>query len=35
MFVDIRASDGKDFDRLKLEAASERAILARIAALSG
>ena len=33
MFVDIRASDGKDFDRLKLDPAAEREILARIAAL--
>jgi len=33
MFADIRASDGKDFDRLKLDPAAEREILARIAAL--
>jgi hypothetical protein len=34
MFADIRAPDGKDFDRLKLDPAAEREILARIAALS-
>ena len=34
MFADIRAMDGKDFDRLKLDRAAEREILARIAALS-
>ena len=34
MFADIRALDGKDFDRLKLGPAAEREILARIAALS-
>ena len=33
MFADIRAADGKDFDRLKLDRAAEREILARIAAL--
>jgi hypothetical protein len=32
-FVDIRALDGKDFDRLKLDAAAEAEVLARIAAL--
>ena len=34
MFADIRAPDGKDFDRLKLDPAAEREILARIAALA-
>ena len=33
MFVDIRAADGSDFDRLKLNAASEALVLARIAAV--
>ncbi len=32
MFVDIRALDGKDFDRLELDGAAEAEILARIAA---
>lgn len=31
VFVDIRAADGKDFDRMKLDAAVESDILARIA----
>jgi hypothetical protein len=35
IFVDIRALDGKDFDRLKLDAAVEGEILARIAAVAG
>lgn len=34
MFVDIRALDGKDFDRLKLDPVAEREILSRIAALT-
>jgi hypothetical protein len=34
MFADIRAADGRDFDRLKLDRAAEREILARIATLS-
>ena len=34
MFADIRAIDGGDFDRLKLDKAAEREILARIAGLS-
>lgn len=34
MFVDIRALEGKDFDRLKLDRNVEREILARIAGLS-
>lgn len=33
VFVDIRAADGKDFDRIKLDQAVEFEILARIAAL--
>jgi hypothetical protein len=35
IFVDIRALDGKDFDRMKLDAAVEAEILARIAAVAG
>ena len=35
MFVDIRAADGKDFDRMKLDGNAEREILARIAAIAG
>ena len=35
VFVDIRAADGKDFDRMKLDPAAETEILARIAALQG
>jgi hypothetical protein len=35
VFVDIRAADGKDFDRMKLDPAVEAEILARIAALQG
>ena len=35
IFVDIRALDGKDFDRMKLDAAVEAEILARIAADAG
>ena len=34
MFADIRAADGKDFDRLKLGDGAEEAILARVAALA-
>jgi hypothetical protein len=34
IFVDIRALDGKDFDRLKLDSESEREILSRIASLA-
>jgi hypothetical protein len=33
IYVDIRAPGGKDFERLKLDAATEAEILARIAAL--
>ncbi len=33
MFVDIRAADGKDFDRLKLDPAAEALVLARIASV--
>jgi hypothetical protein len=32
LFADIRAADGKDFDRMKLDECAERLILARIAA---
>ena len=32
IFADIRAADGEAFDRMKLDAAAEREILARIAA---
>ena len=35
VFVDIRAADGKDFDRMKLDPAVETEILARIAAIAG
>jgi hypothetical protein len=35
VFADIRAADGKDFDRMKLDPAAETEILARIAALQG
>jgi hypothetical protein len=35
VFVDIRAADGKDFDRMKLDSAAESEILARIAAVAG
>ena len=34
IFVDIRAADGKDFDRLKLDETVEAEVLARIAALT-
>ena len=34
MFVDIRAADGKDFDRLKLGDAVADEIVARVAALA-
>ena len=34
MFADIRAADGKDFDRLKLDPGAEADILARIGALT-
>jgi hypothetical protein len=34
LFVDIRAADGKDFDRLKLDAAAEAEVLRRVAALA-
>ena len=30
IFVDIRAADGKDFDRLKLDAAVEAELLTRV-----
>jgi hypothetical protein len=33
IFADVRAIDGKDFDRLKLDAAVEAELLARIKAL--
>ena len=33
MFVDIRAADGKDFDRLKLDDAVADQIVARVTAL--
>jgi hypothetical protein len=35
IFVDIRALDGKDFDRMKLDPAVEAEILARIAEAAG
>jgi hypothetical protein len=35
VFVDIRAADGKDFDRMKLDQAVETEVLARIAAVAG
>jgi hypothetical protein len=35
MFVDVRAADGKDFDRLKLDAAVADQIVARVVALAG
>ena len=35
VFVDIRAADGRDFDRMKLDPEAEAEILARIAALKG
>ena len=35
MFVDIRAADGKDFDRMKLDTNVEAEILARIVAVAG
>jgi hypothetical protein len=34
VFVDIRAADGKDFDRMQLDQAAEAEILARIAAVA-
>jgi len=34
MFVDVRALDGKDFDRLKLDAEAEREILGRLASIA-
>jgi hypothetical protein len=34
IFVDIRAADDKDFDRLKLDEAVEAEVLARVAALT-
>ncbi len=34
VFVDIRAADGKDFDRMQLDQAAETEILARIAAVA-
>ena len=34
MFVDIRAADGKDFDRLKLDDVVAEQVVARVAALS-
>jgi len=30
MFADIRAEDGKDFDRLRLDGAAERELMARV-----
>lgn len=35
IFVDIRAADGKDFDRMKLDPAVETDILDRIAQVAG
>jgi hypothetical protein len=35
IFVDIRAADGKEFDRMKLDGKVEAEILARIAAVAG
>jgi hypothetical protein len=35
IFVDIRAAEGKDFDRMKLDGKVEAEILARIAAVAG
>lgn len=35
IFVDIRALDGKDFDRMKLDPAIETEILDRIAKVAG
>ena len=35
IFVDIRAQDGKDFDRIELDPSVEGEILARIAAVAG
>ena len=35
IFVDIRAADGNDFERMKLDSAVEGEILARIAAVAG
>ena len=35
LFADVRALDGKDFDRLKLDPAAEAELLGRIAALKG
>jgi hypothetical protein len=34
MFVDIRAADGKDFDRLKLDATVADEVVRRVAALA-
>jgi hypothetical protein len=34
LFADIRAADGKDFDRMKLDESAERQILDRIAAVA-
>ena len=34
MFVDVRALDGGDFDRMKLDPAAESEILARVDALA-
>jgi len=33
LFVDIRAADGRDFDRFKVDAAGEAEILSRVGAL--
>ncbi len=33
LFVDIRAKDGKDFDRLKLDATAEAEVLRRVKGL--
>ena len=35
VFVDVRAADGKDFDRMKLDRAAETELLARIAGAAG
>jgi hypothetical protein len=34
LFVDVRAVDGKDFDRLKLDEGAEAEVLSRIASLA-
>lgn len=34
MFVDVRADDGKDFERMKLNPEAEREVLMRIEALT-